>query len=106
VVDESRSEALGLLRRLAAGDDQPYNLGLCIWQLSMGHAKNWVFYLLWLLWGALTDWIENKPMEATQAEEAMVQAANEFLQIVGDGEREHAYVDYWLYGRIGYERPA
>lgn len=106
MVDESRSEALGLLRRLAAGDDQPYNLGLDIWQLSLGHAEDWIFWPLWLLWGALTDWVENKPTEATQAEEAMVEAAKAFLQIVGNEEREQAYFDYWLYERIGYERLA
>jgi hypothetical protein len=108
MVQDSRADILALLQRLAAGDNQPYDLGLQLWKLSMAQvdpAGDWVYYPLWLLWGALTDWVEVKPAETAQAEAAMVEAAKGFLSVVGQEARERAYFDHWLYERLGYERP-
>ena len=107
MVQDSRADVLALLRRIAAGNNQPYDLGRRIWQLSMvkvDPAGDWVYHPLWLLWGALTDWVEVKPAETAQAEDAMVEAAKGFLRVAGQETLERAFFDHWLYERLGYER--
>jgi hypothetical protein len=39
---------------------------------------------LWLMWGSLTDWVENRPSETPEAEEAMRRAASEWLTLADD----------------------
>lgn len=106
---ENRAEALALLRQIAARSGRPYDLAVQLWRLSMRRVDrdgDWIYHPLWLLWGALTDWAENKPAEAAQAEDIVVAAAEAFLAIMGHEAAERTYFDHWLYERIGYERPS
>lgn len=64
-----------------------------------------VLYSLALIWGELTDWFELRPAETDQAETHMIAAAREWLTIEGDREGEAQYLDRWLHGILGYERP-
>ena len=64
-----------------------------------------VLWPTWLLWGALTDWIEVRPAETDRAELAMRRAAREWLSLLDDGEARREYFDRWLYDEMGYERP-
>jgi hypothetical protein len=106
VTDEDRSAYLDLLRRLKNGDGDAYDLGRKLLGLSMQRSEgDWIYYPSWLLWGGLTDWVENKPEEKEQAAAAMVEAACEFLEVNGSATREREYFDRWLYERIGYQRP-
>ena len=61
-------------------------------------------YALWLLWGSLTDWVENKPDETALAEAKMRRAAAEWLEVADDGLRWRRFFDRWLYDEMGYER--
>lgn len=62
-------------------------------------------HAMWLLWGSLTDWVENKPEETTEVEETMRRAPREWLEVVDDEARWRPYFDRWLYDEMGYERP-
>jgi hypothetical protein len=106
---ESRSDYLSLLRRLVTRNGEPYDIGRELWSLSMVRVDpsgDWIYQPSWLLWGALADRVELKPAEADDAEADMVAAAREFLEVNGDQPGERAYVDRWLYGRIGLDRPS
>jgi hypothetical protein len=114
-------EALARLRDLAAAlpaSDAPYQTARNIrfgamagipgaWKQLDVHQKrlNDQLHGLWLLWGSLTDWVENKPDEAAEAEEIMRRAATEWLIVADDETRWRAYFDRWLYDEMGYERP-
>ena len=78
-----------------------------VWGTAMRHATDStaIMWPLWLLWGALTDWVEQRPAEAEQAEAAMARAAQEWLSLPEDTEAQRAYFDRWLYDELGYERP-
>ena len=107
--EDPRADYLSLLRRLATAESPSYPLALELWKLSMKRvpefADDWIYHPSWLLWGALTDWVEVKPQERTEAEAAMVEAAKEFLAASGDPAAEQEYFDRWLYDRCGYPRP-
>jgi hypothetical protein len=60
---------------------------------------------LWLLWGALTDWIELKPEQREEAEASIRRAAAEWLQAADDEQSWRDYFDRWLYAEMGYSRP-
>ena len=60
---------------------------------------------LWLIWGALTDWFENRPEEKLGAESKMRQAAEEWLALNRDDVAEvKTYCDRWIYDEMGYSR--
>ena len=59
----------------------------------------------WLIWGALTDWIEVRPAEKVQAEAAIVDAARKWLTVEGDPVARLAYFDRMIYDVCGYARP-
>jgi hypothetical protein len=94
------------MRAIASHDGSPYRAGLDIWSTAMGHAGSteWM-WPTWLLWGALTDWVEVRPEEKDQAEHAMRRAAREWLSLPAHAEPRRAYFDRWLYDEIGYDRP-
>ena len=57
---------------------------------------------LWLMWGALTDWVENKPEEQPQAEAFMLRAAREWLALGEEKYALTAYFDRCLCDELGY----
>jgi len=62
-------------------------------------------YPLWLIWGALTDWVENRPEERPEAEREMVRAAQEWFALSGESrEKRKQYLDRWVFEEMGYER--
>jgi len=108
-------EAAGRLRALcqavAAGDVAPYDGAWDMWGLGMTHAvkdgkADDVAWAHWLIWGALTDWIELKPDEKAMADAAIVDAAGEWLVAEGDPATVKAYLDRMVFEVCGYERPA
>ena len=62
-------------------------------------------WALWALWGGLTDWVEVKPQETAEAENAMVEAAKQWLALSEDQAAREQYYEHWLYEVVGYERP-
>jgi len=60
---------------------------------------------LWLLWGALTDWIELKPEQSVEAEDSMRRAAAEWLEVADEEPRWRDYFQHWLYAEMGYTPP-
>ena len=95
------------MRLIVSRDRPPYRAGWRIWGTAMAHASaaGEIMYPMWLLWGALTDWVELKPAEMAKAEAAMRRAAQEWLTLPDDVEMQRAYFDRWLYEEVGYERP-
>lgn len=98
-----------LIAKVPKADD-PYEVGGEVWRGAMGVAGRSpqpaeVGYDLWLLWGGLTDWVENKPDETAEAHEAMRRAAADWAAVKDDPSARDAYFDYWLYEVIGYDRP-
>lgn len=63
-------------------------------------------HALWLLWGALTDWIDYRPEAGPEIEAAMRRAASQWLEVADDELRWRPYFDHWLYKEFGYERPS
>jgi hypothetical protein len=96
-----------VMRLIVARRGSGYRAGRRIWATAMRHApeSTEIMWPLWLLWGALTDWVEAKPDEAIQAESAMRRAAQEWLVLPDNAEAQREYFDRWLYEEIGYERP-
>ncbi len=102
-VDEEviRSE----LRTIVDGSAEPYDAGLRVWSAAFERAeRHEEFWALWLLWGALTDWVECKPAEKVQALESMRRASREWLELGDDQPTRRKYFDRWLYDELGYER--
>lgn len=60
---------------------------------------------LWLLWGTLTDWIELKPEQSTEAEDSMRRAAAEWLEVMDEEPKWRDYFQHWLYSEMGIVRP-
>lgn len=96
------------MRRMLDGSLPPYDAAWNIWgkAMSMVSASPNVMHPLWLIWGSLTDWIENCPEETPQAESKMRQAAKEWLELNHNDEEEKAYLDRWVYDEMGYARDA
>lgn len=95
------------MRKMLATEEAPYATGWNVWGIAMSHAPESpdVMHPLWLIWGALTDWVENKPEQRTQAEEVMRRAAREWLSLDSqDPKARHEYLDRWVYDEMGYER--
>jgi hypothetical protein len=113
---------LARLRELAGAlidADSPYDIAREIhfgamggipgeWGLLDGRQKllNDSLHALSLVWGSLTDWIENKPQETAQAEAEMRRAAREWLAVPDDEAALRAYFDRWVYDEMGYAKPA
>jgi hypothetical protein len=109
--DVAESEALrkieDQMRRMIDGDATPYDAGWIIWGTAMSVVTSpELMHPLWLIWGALTDWVELRPEESAQAEATMVRAAKEWLSIPSaESHARIAYLDRWVYDEMGYERP-
>ena len=95
------------MRQILSGDSIRYECAWNIWREAMSRAVESpdVMHPLWLIWGALTDWVENRPEETDDAESAMLRAANEWLSIDRENPTERkAYLDRWVFEEMGYER--
>jgi hypothetical protein len=95
------------MRRLLDGQTPPYDAGWAIWAKAMAFVSPSpdVMHPLWLIWGALTDWVENRPEETSLAELKMRQAAKEWLEVNhNDATQEKEYLDRWVYDEMGYAR--
>lgn len=113
-IEPTPQEALATIRvhaqDLVAGSANSYELGRDIHSMAMSAASGdspeaehcWA---LWLLWGALTDWIERKPDEKLKAEDTMRRAAEEWLELPHGEPAWRRYFDHWLYSEMGLERP-
>ena len=79
-----------LMRRIAARRGPGYRAGWRIWGTAMHHApqSTELMWPMWLLWGALTDWVEVKPDETEQVESAMRRAAGEWLTLPDNAEAQ------------------
>ena len=93
--------------KMLAAEESPYDGGRNIWGIAMSHSSTSpeVMHPLWLIWGALTDWVENKPDEKAQAEKEMLRAAREWLSLEPkDSSTMVVYLERWVYDEMGYER--
>ena len=108
--DDTLKEALlrieADLREIATSEHSVYDAGWRVYSEALGHADKSrdILWPLWLMWGALTDWLENRPHEANEAEAAMRRAAREWLSLANDQSARDAYFERWLYDELGYER--
>ena len=95
------------MRLIALRRGPVYRAAWRIWSTALRHAPDSgnIMWPLWLIWGELTDWVEERPAETEQAESAMVRAAEEWLSLSESEEHRRAYFDRWLYDELGYERP-
>jgi hypothetical protein len=97
------------MRRMLDGQSQPYDAAWKIWDkaMSLVSTSSHVMHALWLIWGSLTDWMENRPEETRHAESKMRQAAKEWLELNrDDANQEKAYLDRWVFDEMGYARDA
>lgn len=95
------------MRRMLDGECPPYDAAWNIWgtAFSLAGKSPDVMHPLWLIWGSLTDWVENRPAETQAAETAMLRAAKEWLALDHDHFIEvKAYLDRWVFDEMGYER--
>lgn len=106
-ISVARRDIEACMRLIVSRRGSAYRAAWRIWGTAMVHAtdSNTIMWPLWLIWGALTDWVEQKPAEAEQAESSMIRAAQEWLSLPETDEAQRAYFDRWLYDELGYERP-
>jgi hypothetical protein len=99
-----------LIVDVARSEDYTYDRASEVWSQSFRAVggEDWIYHPLWLLWGALTDWVEVTPEETDEAEATMREAARAFLPIADDDAALRLYFDRWLYEERGglYARPA
>lgn len=106
-ISVARRDIEACMRLIVSRRGSAYRAAWRIWGTAMVHAtdSNTIMWPLWLIWGALTDWVEQKPAEAEQAESSMIRAAQDWLSLPETDEAQRAYFDRWLYDELGYERP-
>ena len=95
------------MRQMLDRSLKPYDAGRIIWKTTMSNMESYpeIMHPLWLIWGALTDWVEVKPLEEADAEAAMLRASLEWLGLeAGDAASRTAYFDKWIYEEMGYKR--
>lgn len=64
-----------------------------------------VMHPLWLIWGALTDWVETQPDETDEAEREMRRAATEWFELdQSDHLQLKSYLNRWVFEEMGYKR--
>lgn len=107
----STTTALALIerwmRKMLQGQLEPYDGAWKIWGMAFRKAEESpdTLWPLWLIWGALTDWIELKPAEREVAEKQVLRAASEWLALAqGDVAARNDYLDRWVHTEMGYKR--
>ena len=96
------------MRTITGGTCEPYEAGLEIWKIAMSEVESSpdIMHPFWLIWGSLTDWVENRPAEKIDAESAMVRASLEWLDLNHRNPVAiKAYCDRWVYDEMGYQKP-
>ena len=95
------------MRLIVSGKADPYEAGLRIWQeaLSQHLDPPDLMHPTWLIWGALTDWVEEHPDESERVHALMRRASQEWLLLADDEGAQRAYLERWVYEELGYERP-
>jgi hypothetical protein len=107
---ESRPTLNAYIDQIAQGQGDPYSLAFDLYRAAMSSVApegrdGAQAYGLYMLFGALTDWVENKPAERPEAEAAMQRAAKDWIAVRDADEPEwRAYFDRWLYDEMGYKR--
>jgi hypothetical protein len=103
-----RAEALSVVEQkmhaMLSGEVAPYSAGRSIWEVAFTHAKDYPepMWPLWLIWGALMDWVEVKPQDKEQVEQEMLRASKEWLAIDrSDGDAREAYLRRWVHDELG-----
>src|SRR5687768_7452503 len=89
--------------RMIAGVCAPYDAAWNIWGMSMSLVAESpdVMHPLWLIWGSLTDWVENRPAETKNAELEMIRAAREWLDLdQADSRAKEAFLNRWVYDEM------
>ena len=86
------------MRKIVDGEDSAFDSGWRIWGEAFNHVDKSpdILWPMWLLWGALTDWVEVKPDEVDQANAAMRRAAREWLRLPRDSDSIRQFFDRWL----------
>lgn len=95
------------MRNMLDGRTDPYAAGWKIWSLALANAVDspTIMHPFWLIWGSLTDWVENRPKEKAKAESEMLRASREWLSLDrSDSKATTAYLDRWVYEEMGYKR--
>lgn len=94
------------LRMMIDASANTYSAGQRIWETAFPLAPESpdLMWPLWLIWGSLTDHWENRPNERHLAEEEMLRAAREWLDLESDAAGRAAYLDRWVYEELGYAR--
>lgn len=95
------------MRQMLEDQIKPYDAGRKIWKASMTQVAHLpdIMHPLWLIWGSLTDWVENHPDQEQKVEVEMRRAAREWLTLTPeDGAARNAYFDRWVYEELGYKR--
>lgn len=110
IVEEPEKEAEALaycqeqMRLMLSGEAAPYDAAWQIFGTALSTLPSpKLMHPLWLIWGSLTDWVENRPEETTAAEAAMLRAAQEWLSLPNIAARE-AYFERWIYDELKYKR--
>ena len=112
-MDESvRALIRGQCQMVVMGVRDPYEAAWEMWRLSFGSVPRpygtaddaaWAH---WLIWGALSDWVEARPSERVDAEAAIRDAARDWLAVEGHPIAQGAFFDRLVYEVCGYARPA
>jgi hypothetical protein len=111
-VENEKSVSNGLIyineqfQKMISGEIETYEAGRNIWvkALSLANDSENTMWAFWLMWGALTDWAEEEGEGILEAEEAMLRAAKEWLELENNEEQREAYFQRWLYDELGYKR--
>ena len=96
-----------IMHQMLAGRIEPRAGSRMIWEIAFTHTPDSPdpMWGLWLMWGALTDWLLVKPEEEPSAKRAMLRASREWLALPrGDKEARDAYLDRWVHGELGISR--
>lgn len=107
IITEALIEIDRSMKRITEETESIYEEATEIWakSLSLLDKSPELMHPLWLIWGALTDWVEIRPEETQEAEEKMRQAAREWLKLDRtDSVSMKKYFDRWVYDEMAYER--
>jgi hypothetical protein len=112
--DDAMSELRSLCRSAIDGDVPPYEAAHAMWALGMANVPTGdpvegvgdeVAWAHWLIWGALTDWIELRPEETAEVDLLILEIARGWLDVEADPVARSTYLDHVVHDTLGYQRP-